>query len=248
MIKTLKANAEILGLVEYGSPHKDDNYATGDYDLFVILKSKPNDVESLHFYINKTPIDLNIKTLEEIKRSKFAKGFETALLEERVIHDPSGKVRLELQKLILRHKKHKSQKISEHSIAFIRHGHKHVFDKIKGRLEKMPLLCNILLCTNIYWLIESYFNIRNIQFKGEKHALAYLEKNEPEIFQGITNFYSAKTLKQQVKISKTLTKLILNPVGNAWKDDEVLAFGDENTKNLQQKGKKLFQKLFLSKQ
>lgn len=245
MVQTLKSNPHVLGLIEYGSPK--DNYATGDYDLFAILKSKDSKVESLHFYVNEIPVDLNLRTLAEIRNLKFAKGFETALLDGRIIHDPTGKIKQELQKLIQRHNKYKSKEITEHAIAFTRHGHKHVFDKIKGRLDEMPLLGHLLLNTNIYWLLKTYLRVRNLQFKGEKHAIAYLEKNEPEIFKAIKDFYSANSLRKQVEISKNLTELVLNPVGGAWENDEILAFGDE-TKKLQQKGKELFQKLFLSEQ
>lgn len=246
MLLALKSNKNVLGLLEYGSPHEHDDFMTGDYDLFVILRAKDSDIESLHFYINNIPIDLNIKTLGEIKKLKFAEGFETALLGARIIHDPTGEVKQELQKLTRRHNKHKPAGITEHAIAFTRHGHKHVFDKIKGRIEKMPLFCKLLLNANIYWLIETYFNVRNLQFKGEKRAVGFLEENEPEIFRLINDFYSAKELAEQGAISKRLTELILAPVGGVWKNDEVLAFGDE--KKLQQKGEVLFQKLFLSKQ
>ena len=247
MLLALESNKEVLGLIEYGSPRRHDDLLTGDYDLFVILKTKDSDIESLHFYINKIPVDLNIRTFEEIEKLKFAKGFETALLSGRVIYDPTGEVKQELQKLIQRHKKHRPKDTTEHAIAFTRHGHKHIFDKIKGRTEKMPLLCKLLLNTNIYWLVETYFDVRNLQFRGEKHAIAYLEKHETKIYKKIVNFYAAEDIQRQVKISKDLTKHVLKPVDGAWNDDEVLAFGDE-VKNLQQKGKELFQKLFLSKQ
>lgn len=242
MIKTLKSNPNVLGLVEYGSSHKQDDYTTGDYDLFVILKTKDNNIESLHFFINNTPLDLNIRTLKEVRELKFAKGFETAFLDARIIYDPTGKVKQELQKLIQRQTKHKPTGMTEHAIAFTRHGHKHIFDKIKGRIAEMPLLCKLLLNTNIYWLIETYFNVRNLQFKGEKYAIAFLEKNEPKIFRLIKDFYSAERPTEHVEISKRLTELILAPVGGVWKNDEVLAFGDE--KKLQQKGKELFQNCF----
>ena len=245
MLITLKSNPNVLGLVEYGSPHKLDNYATGDYDLFVILENKDYDVESLHFYINKIPVDLNIRILQELQSMKFVKGFETALLEGRIIHDPTGKISQELQKLKERQEKYQPKKLSEHSVAFIRHGHKHVFDKIKGRLDTMPLFCEFLLSTNIYWLIQTYFNVRNLPFKGEKDSLDYLKANEPDIYKGIEGFYAATNFQQRVEVSKMLTKLVLKPVNGQWKDDEILAFGENETKNLQGKGKELFQKLFL---
>ncbi|MCU0653012.1 MAG: hypothetical protein MUD10_02025 [Candidatus Pacebacteria bacterium] len=246
MLIALKSNKNVLGLLEYGSSRQHDDFLTGDYDLFVILRTKDSDIESLHFYINGIPVDFNIKTLGEIKKLKFAEGFETALLGARIIHDPAGKVRQELQKLTRRHNKHKSAGITAHEIALTRHGHKHIFDKIKGRTEKAPLLCRLLLNANIYWLIETYFNVRNMQFMGEKLAVDFLEKNEPEIFRLINDFYSAEGLNEKEEISKRLTELILAPVGGSWNGDELLAFGDE--KKLQQKGEELFQKLFLPKQ
>lgn len=242
MLLMLKSNKNVLGLLEYGSLHDQDDFMTGDYDLYIILETKESDIESLHFYINNIPIDLNIKTLGEIEKLKFVKGFETALLDARIIHDPTGKIKKAIERLIQRHKKHKSVGTTKSAIAFARHGHKHIFDKIKGRLEKMPLLCKLLLNANIYWLIETYFNVRNLQFKGEKNAIDFLEKNEPKIFRLINDFYSAKAILEQVEISKKLTELILDPVGGAWENDEILAFGDE--KKLQQKGEELFQKLF----
>ena len=82
MLAFLKSNPNVLGLVEYGSSHKTDSYSQGDYDLFVILQKKDHNVESLHFYVSRTPIDLNIRTLKEIQDLKFVKGFETALLQD----------------------------------------------------------------------------------------------------------------------------------------------------------------------
>ena len=244
MLTILKSNPNVLGLVEHGSPHKSDNYVTGDYDLFVILQNKDHDVESLHFYISNIPIDLNIKTLREIQKLKFAKGFDIALLDGRVIFNPTGKVSQELRKLKGRQKKYQPKKLSEHSIAFTRHGHKHVFNKIKGRLDNMPLFCEFLLGANIYWLVQTYFNVRNIPFGGEKDSLNYLKTNEPDIYKGIKDFYTATSLQHRLEISKMLTELILRPVDGRWKDDEILAFGNKGTKDLQKKGKELFQKLF----
>jgi hypothetical protein len=36
----------------------------------------------------------------------------------------------------------------------------------------------------------------------------------------------------------------LAPVGGMWRNDEVLAFGDENSENLQEQGYEVFCKLF----
>lgn len=108
----------------------------------------------------------------------------------------------------------------------------------------MSLFCEFLLGVNMYWLVQTYFEVRNLPFKGEKHALSYLKLNEFDIYKSIEGFYAATSLHQRVEISKRLTELVLRPAGGQWKKDEILAFGDGKTKDLQKKGKELFQKLF----
>lgn len=81
--------------------------------------------------------------------------------------------------------------------------------------------------------------------KNTKDSLDYLRVNEPDIYKDIKDFYAATSLQQRVEISKMLTKLVLKPVDGQWKDDEILAFRDNETKDLQKRGKELFQKLFL---
>ncbi len=245
MLAIIKSNPNTLGLVEYGSSDESDNYETGDYDLYVILRGKAHDVESLHFYIGATPVDLNLRSLQEVRSMPFAEGFDMALLDGRIIYDPTTQLSREIEKLRDRQKKHSPREYSEHSIAYARHGHKHVFNKLKGRLNTMPLLCRFLLSTNIYWLVNTYFNVRNIPFRGDKHALNYFKENEPDIYQSIEGFYSAKDLQEQFEISERLTELVLKPVGGQWQDDEILAFGNEETKDLIKKGEKLFQELFM---
>lgn len=244
MLSILKSNHNVLGLMEYGKSYGREGHKGGDYDLFVFLRGKDNDVESLHFYLSGTPIDLNVRTLKEIRELGVAEEFEVALLEGRIIYDPTGEVSREIENLKVRHENHKPKKLSDHSIAFTRHGHRHIFDKLKGRLGTDPLLSEFLLGTNIYWLVQTYFNVRNISYKGEKYSLNYLQQKEPGIYHAIQEYYSAKSLQEKVEISKKITQLVLKPVGGQWRNDEILAFGDEDTKDLQDKSKKPFEELF----
>jgi hypothetical protein len=157
MMSALRRHPGILGLVGFGSDHQADGYSAGDCDLFVVLKHKESAVGSLHFYVGAIPVDLNLITLDEIRHLDRMAGFRwVALLDGRVLHDPTGKVTYELEKL-RRRQSTSPQPLSEHAIARMRHGHKHVLDKIKGRLNTMPVFCRFLLSTDIYWLIETCF-------------------------------------------------------------------------------------------
>ena len=245
MMSALEHCPEVLGLVGYGSDHQADDYAMGDCDLFVVLDHKAPSVESLHFYVGDVPVDLNLMTLDEIRHLDVTDGFHlVALFDGRVLHDPIGKATLALEELRRRRQQFSPKELSAHAIAFTRHGHKHVFDKIKGRLDTMPVFCRFLLSTNIYWLIETYFRVRGIVFKGEKHAIEYLQRNEPEIFEAIAEFYTTQDLERQAEIAHAISEQVLAPVGGMWRKDEILAFGDENSENLQEQGYELFCKLF----
>jgi len=103
--------------------------------------------------------------------------------------------------------------------------HKHVLDKVEGRTDSRPTFSDFLLGANIFWLIENYFRIRRIEYKGPKAAFDYIEQSEPEIYSRIQDFYLANNLEQKMRLTRELAELILRPVNGMWRDDEVLAFG-----------------------
>jgi hypothetical protein len=192
------------------------------------------------------PVDLNLTTLEEIRHlDATTTGFHlVALLDGRVLHDPTGQVTRELQDLRGRQREAPPDELSEQAIASTRHGHRHILDKIRGRLTTNPVLCHFLLSTDIYWLVQSYFRFRKLVFKGEKHAIEYLRNHEPEIFEAMAEFYSTPGLEQQVELVQTISDLVLAPIGGMWRKGEVLAFGDEACDDLPRRGYEAFHGLF----
>ncbi len=145
MIALLVAHPEVLGLMEYGSARHDDESIHGDYDLFIVLKHKDSQVESLHFYVDGVPVDLNLRSLDEISSSALATGLDQTLLEARIIYDPSGRVVKEIRALKRRQEQAPSQTTSHERIAYIRHGTKHIFDKVRMRLDSMPIVSAYML-------------------------------------------------------------------------------------------------------
>ena len=96
----LKGCPDVVGLIGYGSDYGPDAYAVGDCDLFVVLKEKPETVESLHFYICDVPVDLNLTMLEGIRCLEADDAFHiAALLKGGIRHNRSGNVTRELQAL-----------------------------------------------------------------------------------------------------------------------------------------------------
>lgn len=251
MLRKLEQNPNVLGIIEYGSNTATDPIEAGDYDLMVILRHRNQAVTSLHFHVNGTPVDLGLITNEELRKLAPADSFYMSiLLTGRILYDPTGT--LHEQRIQPAQANAMEQRIqqSEHTIAFIRHGHRHLLDKVQGRFATMPTLCRLLLNTNIYWLLENYFRLRDLPFLGPKQSLAHLQTRDVRLHELIETFYSTEELAQKVALTYEITELVLAPVGGMWRTDEILAFGDqiyaieERSRDLQQQGQACFQELF----
>ena len=102
----------------------------------------------------------------------------------------------------------------------------------------------ILLATNIYWLVQTYYRVRCIQYPGEKDALEHLQSEEPDLYADIQRFYASQDLQEMLKISERLTDVVLSPIGGQWREGELLAFGTtDSAAALQSKGYEMFQNL-----
>lgn len=170
LIVRLKNNEIVISIIEYGSRSFHESSGNGDYDIFVIVEESLYSIESLHFYINDIPVDLNIRTIEDLKKETPLSFIDFSIFKGRIIYDKNNTV----YSLIRDNKQKwdkKGNELSEHDIAFERFNKKHVLDKVKGRLDSDPILCNLLLNTNIYWLLQSYFRFNNLTYPGEKKRL-----------------------------------------------------------------------------
>ncbi|MFC1572526.1 hypothetical protein ACFL6M_02900 [Candidatus Eisenbacteria bacterium] len=239
----LREHEEVLGLIEYGSAQETDATILGDYDLFVILADNDPGVESLHFRVAGIPIDLNLRTLTQLQEMTSLEDIDAALVHGRIIHDPHSLLAGELQRI--RKLPHKAAcAFTEHKNAFVRHGHRHVFDKVHGRTETSPLLCRFLVNADIYWLVQSYFEVRKLPYEGEKRALNHLQDKEPELYDLIESFYGTSDLARQIELMRTMTQIVLAPAGGMWANEELLAFGHDDSKDLQRRGADIFRNLF----
>jgi predicted nucleotidyltransferase len=58
LIARLESNPRVVGIVRYGSRRPTDLSLGGDFDLFVFVKERPPDIESIHFYVGDIPVEL----------------------------------------------------------------------------------------------------------------------------------------------------------------------------------------------
>jgi len=243
LVERLRAHPDVVGLVRYGSRELSDLSPGGDFDLFVFLTDRPADVESLHFHVAGIPVDLNIRTLEDLQRREPLTNIDVALTHGQILHDPTSGLKSAIDTLPDRWGM-EPRPLAESDIIMNRFCQTHALDKVRGRITDNPLLCEFLLSANIYWLVAACLRLREVPYPGEKHALLWLETNEPEIHQHIQAFFNETDLAEKLAIQERLTELVLAPVGGPWRKGEILAFGaDENAIDSNQKGRDLFERL-----
>lgn len=244
MIERLKARPAVIGLVEFGSRHYESDSLSGDYDVFVIVDFKPNEIKVLHFFINGLPIDLNVRTIDEIT-SEGLQGFDTVLLDGRVIYDPKGIVGPRLAKL---RQQLAQSEVSERTVLRLRQSHRSYFEKIRVRESTDSTYCRILLSYNLSELLKAYHLIYPISGKvsppGITGVIAQIKSDSPILYEKIQAYFSSTNLHDQIMISKEITEEILRPLGGLWQKNELIALGNTATTDATPKGHKLYRLLF----
>jgi len=244
LIDRLKKSPRVIGIVRYGSRTPEDMSLGGDFDLFVFLEDNSLEIESLHFYIDYIPVDINLRMFGDLDLNKPISFIDFALVDGDILYDKTGILKEKISSLTRRWKM-QAKELTENEKSLERFSQKHALDKVKDRLDDKPLFCEILLNTNIYWLIQNYFRVRGIPYPGEKNALEWINTKDTKIYNKIEDFYRTKDLKKKLEISEQLTELVLAPIGGLWRKGELLTLGrNKQGSDIQLKGKKLFFEIF----
>ena len=244
LIDRLRESPGVIGIVRYGSRTPEDMSSGGDFDIFVFLGNNSLDLESLHFYVDYIPVDINLRIIEDLNLSEPISFIDFVLIDGDLLYDKTGILERKISSLKQRWKI-QSNELTEYEKSWERFSQKHALDKVKGRLNEELLFCEFLLNTNIYWLIQNYFRVRSIPYPGEKDALEWINTKDTKIHNKIEDFYRTKDLKKKLEISEELTELVLEPIGGSWRKGELLTLGrNKQVSDIQLKGKELFNEIF----
>ena len=230
----------MLEIIRYGRRRVQDSSPVGDFDLFVFVDESPDKVESLHFHVGEIPVDMNIRMLSDLRGEAPLTEYDYLILDSEVLFDIDGVLGDTITKARERWPE-RTPRLTDSVANFDRFSHQHLLDKTKYRLDTEPLLCNILLHSNIGRLLQTYFRVRGEPWQGERSALEWLEVQAPEIVEEINLFYDAPTLTQKYAITERLTELVLAPVGGPWREGKLLALAlHEDASSLANEGSTIF--------
>ena len=224
LIERLQQNTNVVGILQYGSGVCPD---AADTDICVVVSKRPEGIESIHFWIGSGPVDLNIRTLDELARGGVADlpGLDDVLREGKVLYNSEPGLLDGLSPSLAG-----ARCVQEpHSIPFMRHGHAHVINKLVYYKGRDPLLCDILLCGAVHWLLGAYVIARGLPYRGEKAALKVIRDNDRDLLTKFENLTCGKLpIVERIEILRRLTDEVLAPIGGPWQRTEVLFFPDSS--------------------
>lgn len=243
LVQRLRATPAVLGLVEFGSREINSEEPSGDYDIFVIVDKPPTEIKVLHFFVNGLPVDLNVRSIDEIAPGSI-QGFDINLLDGRIIYDPKGLVAQRIDAL----REHITKPdLSNRAALRLRQRHRSYLEKVRHRQDIDETYCKIVLAYNLSELLQSYHLIYPMPDKvcppGITGTIRQIRSDAPAVFRKIEAFLSTQDLKEQIALSEDFTEEILQPIGGLWAEDELIALGDSSTIDAGAKGRELYEYL-----
>ncbi len=217
LIEALRANPTVLAILSYGSGVGPD---AADTDLCVVVSERPLGLESVHFWLESGPVDLNVRTLAELKAASVEPGFDEVLREGTVLYERDHGALRELPSIPQPEKDPASQA----GMARVRHGFTHYMTKLDHHKNRDPLLCNVLLCGATHWLLHAYVSVRGRAYRGERAALQAVEQRDPDLLADLRVLSGSSVLEDRIEALRRLVERVLEPVGGPWRRGEVLCF------------------------
>jgi hypothetical protein len=243
LVARLSGNPRVASIVRYGSRLVSDNSPGGDLDLFVIVDGPTGEVESVHLWMGHIPVDLNVRSMDDLERADPLTFIDVALAGGEVVYDRDGTLAPQLGGLARRWGTAHAP-LTEHDVAWERFCHAHLLAKVRQRLDIDPLLAELLMHSGVVWLLPAYFRLRGLPFEGEKRALAWLRAHDADTLAILEAFYAADRPDERLGCLERLAGVVLAPIGGLWRRDEVLALGrGPDVDDLQVRGRELLAEL-----
>ncbi len=167
-------------------------------------------------------MDLNVRTLEELRAGTVVPEFDDVLRAGRVLYEREpgmldGPFSTSTQKPLP----------DANAVARIRHGHAHYLHKLQHYEDHDPLLCQAILCGAVHWLLRSYCVVRGIAYGGERLALQAMRARDGAMLADLEILLRGSSASDGMEALRRLTAAVLAPVGGAWQPGEVLCFAPE---------------------
>ncbi|MEN8904445.1 MAG: hypothetical protein ABF289_00640 [Clostridiales bacterium] len=222
-IDELKRNVRVIALIKYGKREVDDMSLGEDFALYVIMNDFSSNIESIHFYIETIPIDVNVRGYSDLLLKKPISKTDLELFSGEILFDKSGIISRMLNKSkenwVI--EKEEKKKISKNEIERIRYSYKHILDKLKNSLDENNLQTKFNIDITMKRLVDQYFELNDLYYDEDK-LLDIIKKNEPLFYSYLDDFYSARSIEKKYKMLSKIAGVVFKDSNGICKENEVM--------------------------
>jgi len=231
IIQRLASSSRVKGIFTTGTT-ASQLHAASDIDVVVLLDENKEKIKSLYTTIEHRFADIFFFDLDFLhalqeKKEVSANSFDGMFCEWLT----KGAIQYDPQNILASYKKHIQEKpphmhltelekrdawvkINYNYIANLRYYHSQ--DTLYHAALELRLLYSVIE------LITAYFSFRSIPWRGEKNAVAYFKKNDPEFFSLFKKYTSSITLDEKIGTYQELYIKTFFGEYTPWPDDFVI--------------------------
>ncbi len=221
-----------IGLLVFGSFSRKEELPESDLDSWMVVDYPEVDIESFHITLSDgRRCDLWIRSADDlpeiIRRVKQGTGSTWDLIPASadILYDPDGILqdfKNELNEIIAG-----GVPFAPGNLMFRRFQIQHGMAALKNHLEKEPeSLTKMMIATEAFTWLESYFLFQGWIFTGQRLALRELQEREPEAYGKLQSVFDEQlSLPERVNALESFADLTLRLVGGPIPKDQVFAIG-----------------------
>ena len=217
LIGRIQENDNVLAILQYGSGIEGEG---ADTDLCLVVKDRPQGLEGIHFWTATGPVDLNIRTVDELRDGGVEAGFDDVLREGEVVYERTPGT---LTGICGKPQPRRALP-GPGETARMRHGHAHFLSKLDFYKDRDPLLCRLLLSGAVHGLLRTYVAVREVPWRGEKPALEAMRTRDEDMLVDLETASANPEMNKRIEAVRRLTERVLEPIGGPWRRNEVLFF------------------------
>lgn len=230
LIDCLRANPDVLGILRCGSASRPGEKAA-DLDLCLVVRQRPPGLEAAHFWVGDTPLDMNIRTLEELTSGcvSGAPVLEDVLRCGEILFERSPGALTEIAKS--EDSDHpKTPLLDDRLKAEMRFCYAHLVRKLETHVDDEPLLCELLLGGAVHNILETYRIVHGLSNSGEKGTLKTLSQRDPHLLSHLKGSLGNASLGERIEAFRCFADGVVAPVGGLWRKDEVVFIPEPGAK------------------
>lgn len=228
IIGTLQAKPAVDAVLLTGS-YGQSSRPYSDIDLVIILADNAIGMKSLYAWLDGTFADIfffDIKDLEGLLASPTVPANTGDLLASLYVWTRKGEIQfdnsgrlteLKSRQIALEVPKEQQAElwtgINYNYVANVRY--------LRSGDPAYHAALELRLLYAVPQAITGYFSFRNIPWEGEKFALSFLEKNQPELYEAFFAFTSSANLQERFSAYERMVQQVLTPDFPLWREHEI---------------------------